>query len=133
MAILGVAYNQIVNKPLASRMRPKTVSEIVGHSELLVDGSPLMRLVTNEKSRSWSSIILWGPPGSGKTTIARLLSDAEGTTFVELSAVGTSVSQVREVIDAAKSHLRYLIDQLFCLWTKFIAFPNLNKTPCWRL
>jgi putative ATPase len=86
-------------------MRPKTVSEIVGHSELLVAGSPLMRLVTNEKSRSWSSIILWGPPGCGKTTIARLLSDAEGTTFVEVSAVGTSVTQVREVIDAAKKSL----------------------------
>ena len=105
MAILGVAYNQFVNKPLASRMRPKTVTEIVGHSELLVAGSPLMRLVTNEKSRSWSSIILWGPPGCGKTTIARLLSDAEGTSFVELSAVGTSVSQVREVIDSAKKAL----------------------------
>lgn len=105
MAILGVAYNQIVEKPLANRMRPKTIDEIVGHSDLLVAGSPLMRLVTNEKSRSWSSIILWGPPGCGKTTIARLLSDAEGTTFVELSAVGTSVSQVREVIEAARKDL----------------------------
>lgn len=105
MAILGVAYNQCVEKPLANRMRPKTIDAVVGHSKLLVAGSPLMRLVTNEKSKSWSSIILWGPPGCGKTTIARLLSDAEGTTFIELSAVGTSVSQVREVIDQAKKSL----------------------------
>ena len=102
MAILGVAYNQRVEKPLAVRMRPKSIGEVVGHGRLLAKGSPIQRLIEAERTGAWSSVLLWGPPGSGKTTIARLLSDAKNASFVELSAIATSVSQVREVIDSAK-------------------------------
>lgn len=102
MAILGVAYNQRVEKPLAVRMRPKSIGEVVGHGRLLAKGSPIQRLIEAERTGAWSSVLLWGPPGSGKTTIARLLSEAKNANFVELSAIATSVSQVREVIDSAK-------------------------------
>jgi putative ATPase len=102
VAILGVAYNQRVDKPLAVRMRPKSIGEVVGHGKLLAKGSPIARLIEAERTGAWSSVLLWGPPGSGKTTIARLLSEAKNATFIELSAISTSVSQVREVIDAAK-------------------------------
>lgn len=102
MAILGVAYNQRVDKPLAVRMRPKSIGEVVGHDELLAKGSPIARLIEAERTGAWSSVLLWGPPGSGKTTIARLLSGAKNANFIELSAISTSVSQVREVIDGAK-------------------------------
>jgi putative ATPase len=83
-------------------MRPKSIGEVVGHGKLLAKGSPIARLIEAERTGAWSSVLLWGPPGSGKTTIARLLSEAKDATFIELSAISTSVSQVREVIDAAK-------------------------------
>lgn len=83
-------------------MRPKTIEEVVGHSTLLAQGSPIRRLIEAEQSGAWNSIILWGPPGSGKTTIARLLMESKGADFVELSAISAGVNQVREVIDAAK-------------------------------
>ncbi len=83
-------------------MRPKSIGEVVGHGKLLAKGSPLQRLIEADRKGAWSSILLWGPPGSGKTTIARLLSESRGANFTELSAVSASVVQVREVIDAAK-------------------------------
>jgi putative ATPase len=83
-------------------MRPKSVEEVVGHGKLLASGSPIRRLIEAEQTGAWSSVILWGPPGSGKTTIARLLMESKGADFVELSAISAGVNQVREVIDAAK-------------------------------
>lgn len=83
-------------------MRPKSVEEVVGHGKLLSSGSPIRRLIQAEQTGAWSSVILWGPPGSGKTTIARLLMESKGADFVELSAISAGVNQVREVIDAAK-------------------------------
>lgn len=91
-----------MEKPLAIRMRPKTIEDVVGHGSLLAKGSPIRRLIEAEQSGAWSSIILWGPPGSGKTTIARLLMESKGADFVELSAISAGVNQVREVIDQAK-------------------------------
>ncbi len=83
-------------------MRPKTIEEIVGHSKLLAKGSPIRRLIEAEQTGAWSSVILWGPPGSGKTTIARLLMESKSADFVELSAISAGVNQVRDVIDSAK-------------------------------
>lgn len=91
-----------MDKPLAARMRPRTLAEVVGHVKLLAKGSPIERLIQAEKTGAWTSILLWGPPGSGKTTIARLLSETSGADFVELSAVSASVQEVRSVIEKAK-------------------------------
>ena len=85
--------------PLAVRMRPRDVSELVGQPDLVAPGSPLRRLIDGSGA---SSVILWGPPGTGKTTIASLVSRAAGRRFVELSAVTAGVRDVRAAIDAAR-------------------------------
>ena len=89
--------------PLAGRMRPASIDELVGQDHLLANGSPLRRLV--EEDSAPTSIILWGPPGTGKTTIAYLVARRGGRRFVELSAVSAGVKDVRAVVDAAKTDL----------------------------
>ncbi|MGM0385379.1 MAG: replication-associated recombination protein A [Actinomycetota bacterium] len=89
--------------PLAVRMRPATLDELVGQGHLLLPGSPLRRLVTD--STAPSSVILWGPPGTGKTTVAYLVARTAGRAFVELSAVSAGVKDVRAVIDSARHRL----------------------------
>lgn len=74
----------------------------MGQSAALKPGSPLSRLVQGDFSRGLNSIILWGPPGSGKTTLARLVAQSNKAKFIELSAISAGVSQVRDVIDAAR-------------------------------
>jgi len=90
--------------PLAVRMRPQGVADLAGQRHLLADGSPLRRLLEGDPGAA-VSVILWGPPGTGKTTLAHLVSKATGRRFVELSAVTAGVKDVREVIDAARSAL----------------------------
>ena len=85
--------------PLAVRMRPRELSELVGQSDLVAPGSPLRRLIDGSGA---SSVILWGPPGTGKTTIASLVSRAAGRRFAELSAVTAGVKDVRAAIDTAR-------------------------------
>ncbi len=93
--------------PLAARMRPRTLDEIVGQAEVLKSGSPLHRLVGEDDSRTApSSLILWGPPGTGKTTIAYAVAQAGDREFVEVSAVLAGVKDIRGVVDAARSRLR---------------------------
>jgi putative ATPase len=90
-------------KPLAVRMRPRTLDDVVGQDHLLVPGSPLRRLVDGEGGVAGpASVILWGPPGTGKTTLAYLVSSATGRTFTELSAVNAGVKDVRAVVEAAR-------------------------------
>jgi putative ATPase len=93
--------------PLAVRMRPRTLDELVGQRHLLEPGSPLRRLVDGgaEGPAGASSVILWGPPGTGKTTLATLVSTSTGRRFVELSAVTAGVKDVREVIERARDAL----------------------------
>lgn len=92
--------------PLAARMRPANLSELVGQQHLLKPGSPLQALATKavpgEKS-STVSVILWGPPGTGKTTIAQLVARLSGRRFVELSAITAGVKDVREVMERARA------------------------------
>ncbi|MCM3885946.1 replication-associated recombination protein A [Frankia sp. R82] len=85
--------------PLAARLRPATLDEIVGQRHLLGPGSPLRRLV---EGGGTTSVILWGPPGTGKTTLAHIVSRATGRRFRELSAVTAGVRDVRAVIDEAR-------------------------------
>jgi putative ATPase len=100
----------VVEIPLAARLRPNSLTEVIGQSRALIENGPLARLISGDQSGSWPSVILWGPPGSGKTTIARLIGNNEGAHFLELSAVSASVAQVRELITKAKE-LKNLYDR----------------------
>jgi putative ATPase len=88
--------------PLAARMRPRTLDEVVGQAQLLAPGSPLRRLVEGDAPMS---LILFGPPGTGKTTLALIVSSATNRRFVQLSALNSGVKEVRAVIAEAKQHL----------------------------
>ncbi|WP_329371593.1 replication-associated recombination protein A [Streptomyces sp. NBC_00669] len=92
------------SSPLAVRMRPRTLEEVVGQQHLLRPGSPLRRLVGDDGTgpAGASSVILWGPPGTGKTTLAYVVSKATNKRFVELSAITAGVKEVRAVIESAK-------------------------------
>jgi putative ATPase len=91
-------------RPLAVRMRPRSLDEVVGQAHLLRPGSPLRRLVGEGGGgpAGPSSVILWGPPGTGKTTLAYVVSQATEKRFVELSAITAGVKEVRAVIDGAR-------------------------------
>ena len=109
--------------PLAVRMRPRTLDELQGQAHLLTPGSPLRRLVepaeaalhsqpgtrasatSRHPGAALSSVILWGPPGTGKTTLAYLVARGSGRRFVELSAVTAGVKDVRAVVTAARRRL----------------------------
>lgn len=88
--------------PLAARMRPRTLDEVVGQDHLLGPGAVFRRLL---ESGRLVSMVLWGPPGSGKTTLARLLADRVDAEFVQLSATSAGVKDVRAVLDAARRRL----------------------------
>jgi putative ATPase len=90
-------------RPLADRLRPRTLAEVVGQDHLLKPDGPLGRMVGR---RRLSSMILWGPPGCGKTTIARLLADVSELAFEPLSAVFSGVADLRKVFDTAKGARR---------------------------
>jgi putative ATPase len=97
-----LAGNTHASAPLAVRMRPRTLDELVGQRHLLSPGSPLRRLVEGDQPMS---LLLWGPPGSGKTTIASIVSGRTNRRFVEVSAVAAGVKEVRAAIDSARAQL----------------------------
>src|SRR3569833_671466 len=86
-------------RPLADRLRPKTLAEVVGQDHLLSPEGPLGRMVANGRPHS---IILWGPPSTGKTTTARLLSNAFNLHFDQLSAVFSGVTDLKKTFEAAR-------------------------------
>jgi putative ATPase len=88
--------------PLAVRMRPRTLDEVIGQRHLIGDGSPLRRIAEHEAAMS---VLFWGPPGTGKTTLAYVVSQVTSRRFVELSAVSAGVRDVRAAIDTARSDL----------------------------
>ncbi len=97
-----LAGNEHESAPLAVRMRPRTLDELVGQRHLLAPGSPLRQLVEADRPMA---LILWGPPGTGKTTIAAILSAQTDRHFVEVSAVAAGVKEVRAAIDEARKRL----------------------------
>ncbi|MCW2793677.1 MAG: Recombination protein MgsA [Nocardioides sp.] len=98
----ALSANTHASAPLAVRMRPRTLDELVGQAQLRAPGSPLRRLIEGDQPMS---LLLWGPPGTGKTTIASIVSQQTDRRFVEVSAVSAGVKEVRAAIDAARSEL----------------------------
>ena len=92
-------FETLAEKPLADRLRPTHLNEVVGQNHLLGEKAPLSRMIQNQKL---SSFILWGPPGCGKTTIARILAETVHLKFVQLSAVFSGVADLRKVFEEAK-------------------------------
>ena len=92
-------FEKAAPRPLADRLRPANLDEVVGQDHLLKGDGPLARMV---RAGHLASIILWGPPGCGKTTIARLLAEAVDLEFVQLSAVFSGVADLREAFAAAR-------------------------------
>jgi putative ATPase len=97
-----LAGNDHASAPLAVRMRPRTLDELVGQRHLLAAGSPLRRLIEGDQPMS---LLLWGPPGTGKTTIASIVSRQTNRRFAEVSAVAAGVKEVRAAIDGARARL----------------------------
>lgn len=87
--------------PLAEEMRPKTLDEVIGQSHLLADGEILRQIVKNKEP---VSLILWGPPGTGKTTLARIIANEVKAEFIELSAVTAGKKDVLQVVEHAKQN-----------------------------
>ena len=87
-------------RPLADRLRPRTLTEVAGQDHIVGPEGALTRML---KAGRIPSIILWGPPGSGKTTIARLLADATKLEFEQLSAIFSGVAELRKAFDRAKA------------------------------
>jgi putative ATPase len=92
-----------INKPLAERVRPQTISDFYGQEQLIGDGQILRTMIDNDKI---SSMILWGPPGTGKTTLARIIASETSAHFVQLSAINAGVKDVRAAIADAESYAR---------------------------
>ncbi len=87
------------NTPLAERMRPKNLDEVLGQEHLTGEKGTIRKMLEND---TLNSLILWGPPGTGKTTMAEIISEKSGRKFFKLSAVSSGVKDVRDVIDEAK-------------------------------
>src|SRR3954464_10360037 len=86
------------NRPLAERLRPEVLDEIVGQEHLVGTGQIIHEIIERKQP---TSLILWGPPGSGKTTLARIIARETGAEFVELSAVTAKKEDVRKVVETA--------------------------------
>lgn len=91
------------NEPLAERMRPQTLSEVVGQAHLVAEGKIIKEIIAKKQP---TSLILWGPPGSGKTTLARIIASEVGAEFIELSAVTAGKADVTKVIAHAEQNQR---------------------------
>jgi len=102
--LFGAALQERLRRqaPLAARMRPSTLDDVVGQEHLLGENGPLRRLIEADRM---SSVILWGPPGTGKTTLAKLIAGATSRSFETLSAVTAGVKDVREVVERARRRL----------------------------
>src|SRR5262247_535907 len=91
------------NQPLAERMRPRTLDEFIGQEKLLGPGKPLRKQIENDEV---TSMLFWGPPGCGKTTLARLIARLTRAEFVPFSAVLAGIKEIKDVMAAAEYKAR---------------------------
>jgi putative ATPase len=96
----AAGLDQAAPRPLADKLRPRDLGEVVGQDQLLGPDGALSRMLA---TRTLGSLIFWGPPGTGKTTVARLLADATELTFEQISAIFSGVADLKKVFDAARA------------------------------
>lgn len=97
-------FDAVVPQPLAAKMRPTNLEEYVGQKHLLGEGKVLRRLIENDQI---SSMIFWGPPGVGKTTLAKIIANRTKAEFVEFSAVTSGIKEIKEIMKQAEDRRRY--------------------------
>ena len=93
-----MSKNKIPDVPLAERIRPKSLDDFYGQENLIAPGKPISLMIETD---NLSSFILWGPPGSGKTTIAKIIAEKTNADFYQINAVSSGVKDVRHVIEIA--------------------------------
>ena len=97
-------FSRPADEPLAARLRPQTLSEFVGQEHLLGEGKALRRLIESDRI---SSMIFWGPPGVGKTTLARIIANRTQAAFIDFSAVTSGIKEIRTVMQKAEENRRF--------------------------
>ena len=110
--------------PLAARLRPRKLDDLVGQEKLLGPGAPLRTLIEADRL---TSIILWGPPGCGKTTLARVIANHTEKEFETLSAVSATVKDVRSIIDKLVVASGKEMSEPYYFWTKCIDSTRRSK------
>lgn len=115
--------NQNKQIPLAEILRPKTLEDFLGQSNVVSPNSPILNLL---KTNRLFSLIFWGTPGCGKTTLARLIATKTNANFIEISAVTSGVKEIKESVESAKNALRSGT-KLFYLLMKSTAIQKHNR------
>ena len=110
-------FEQVTHEPLASRMRPQTLDQIVGQQHLLAPNQMLRRLIDADRV---PSMILWGPPGVGKTTLARVIARHTKSEFISFSAVTSGIKEIKELMAQAQQ-TRLMVSERSYLSMRFIA------------
>jgi len=118
-------------QPLAERLRPQTLDQFIGQKHLVGEKAILRQMI---ESGHIASLILWGPPGVGKTTLAKIIANKLDRPFYTLSAVTSGVKDVREVIEKPNKAVSFHRAEIrFCLLTKSTVSANRSRIPCWAL